>query len=89
MFPIFALDSNRFKHKFGTDLNFQDYNIPDEHGKTRRAERGRVSFRSPIEFAFRKGGLPKIKFDDLRHIFASNFVMKGKYFIPERNFGAF
>lgn len=43
----------------------------------RGGDSGRVSFRSPLESALKKGGLPKIKFHDLRHTFASNFVMKG------------
>ena len=40
-------------------------------------ERERVSFKSPLETALKKGGLPRIEFHDLRHTFASNYVMKG------------
>ncbi len=38
---------------------------------------GRPTFKSPLETALKHAGLPKIKFHDLRHTFATNFVMKG------------
>jgi len=54
-----------------------EYVFSDDYGNMRGMVSGRVSFKSPLETALKKGGLPKIKFHDLRHTFASNFVMKG------------
>ena len=57
--------------------NESEYVFPDEEGNMKGGKRGRVDFRSPLETALKKAGLPRIKFHDLRHTFASNFVMKG------------
>jgi len=57
--------------------NYSEYVFPDEYGNMRGGKRGRASFSSPLETALKKANLPKIAFHDLRHTFASNFVMKG------------
>lgn len=54
-----------------------EYVFPTDEGKMRGGKRGRVDFRYSLESALYKAGLPRIKFHDLRHTFASNFVMKG------------
>ena len=58
------------------ESNASEYVFPDEYGNMREEESGRVSFKSPLKSALRKDNLPRIKFHDLRHTFASNFVMK-------------
>ncbi len=46
-------------------------------GEIRGGERERLTFKSPLETDLKKAKLPKIKFYDLRHTFASNFVLRG------------
>jgi len=59
------------------DSRKSEYVFPDEEGNMRGSNRKRVDFRHSLESALKKAELPRIKFHDLRHTFASNFVMKG------------
>ncbi len=59
------------------ECNKSEFVFPDEYGNMRARKRGRISFKSPLETALKKSGLPRIKFHDIKHTFASNFVMKG------------
>ncbi len=60
-----------------TDFGKSEYVFPDEYGNMRGSDKKRISFKHSLESVLKKAELPKIKFHDLRHTFASNFVMKG------------
>lgn len=57
--------------------NPSEYVFPDVYGEMRGGSTGRPTFKGPLETALKHAELPKIKFHDLRHTFASNFVMRG------------